>query len=155
MAAKINTYSFLNVQAAIVGPGGSFSLGSDAGAADEGISFSAATELGTMTTGAGGEVMHSLMASKASKAVVRLLKTSPVNAQLSAMLALQRTSATLYGQNTITLVNTVSGDVITCQQVGFAKQPDLAYAKEGGTVEWEFNIGIMDPALGAGVQAAV
>lgn len=148
-----NTYSFLAVQAAIVGPGGSFSLGSDAGAADEGISFEPVGEIGAMTTGAGGEVMHSLMASKAGKATIRLLKTSPVNAQLSAMQALQRTSAALYGQNTLTLTNLVSGDVITCQQVGFAKVPNLAYAKEGGTVEWEFNVGVMDPALGAGVAA--
>lgn len=150
--ANINTYSFKNVNCAIVGPGGAFSLGSDAGAADEGISFSAVSEIGTLTVGAGGDAMHNLMASKAGKATVRLLKTSPVNAQLSAMQAFQRSSAALYGQNTLTLVNNVSGDVISCQQVGFAKVPDLNYGKEGGTVEWEFNIGIMDPALGAGVQ---
>jgi hypothetical protein len=147
-----NTYSFKDVNVAIVGPGVSFSLGSDAGASDEGISFSQVNEVGTMTQGAGGEVMHNLFASKAGKATVRLLKTSPVNAQLMAALAAQRASAANYGQNTLTMTNTVSGDVITCQQVGFAKVPDLNYAKEGGSVEWEFNVGIMDPALGAGVQ---
>lgn len=147
----LNTYSFKDVNCALVGPGVAFPLGSDAGAAEEGISFSAVSEIGTMTVGAGGEVMHNLSANKAGKAIVRLLKTSPVNAMLMAAQALQRTSAAVYGQNTLTLTNTVSGDVITCQQVGFAKVPDLNYAKEGGTVEWEFNVGIMDPALGAGV----
>jgi|SRR5579863_421952 len=146
-----NTYSFKDVNCALVGPGVSFSLGSDAGAAEEGISFAPISEIGTMTVGAGGEVMHNLSANKAGKCTVRLLKTSPVNAQLMAAQATQRVSASVYGQNTLTLTNTVSGDVITCQQVGFSKVPELHYAREGGLVEWEFNIGIMDPALGAGV----
>lgn len=151
MAAP-NVYSFLNVNCAISGPGGVISCGSDAGAAEEGISFSWNSEIGTLTIGAGGEAMHNLMANKSGKAVVRLLKTSPANAQLMALAQVQRQSAALYGQNTLTLTNSVSGDVISCQQVGFAKVPDINYGKEGGMLEWEFNVGIMDPALGAGVQ---
>ena len=40
MAANLGTYSFLNIQATITGPGGSFAVGSSSGNSDEGISVS-------------------------------------------------------------------------------------------------------------------
>ena len=146
-----NTYSFLDVQATISGPGGGFSMGSGAGASEEGISVEPSEEVGTMTIGADGSGMHSLHANKYCKITVRLLKTSPVNAQLAGMLALQRTSGANYGQNTISIVNMASGDSITGQQAAFAKWPNLTYAKEGGMNEWEFNVILLDQGLGAGV----
>lgn len=146
----MNTYSFLDVQAAIVGPGGGFSLGSGAGAAEEGITIDPTEELDGMTVGADGTPMHSLHANKSGKVTVRLLKTSPTNALLAAMVAFQRTSAANHGQNTLTIVNTSNGDTISCQQVAFAKLPTITYAKEAGINEWEFNAGIIDMGLGAG-----
>lgn len=145
------TYSFLDVNAAINGPGGSFGLASGAGAAEEGISIEPVADIDVMTIGADGSGMHSLVANKGAKVTVRLLKNSPVNQQLAAMVAFQRTSGANHGQNTISLVGKKSGDAITCQQVAFAKMPSLTYAKEGGTVEWEFNAIITDIGLGAGV----
>lgn len=146
------TYSFLNVVAAIVGPGGGFGLGSGSGNAEEGITIEPSEEIDTMTVGADGKVMHNLIANKSGKITVRLLKTSPVNAQLSAMLAFQRASAANHGQNTVTIANNFTGDTVTCQQLAFAKVPTLTYAKEGGFNEWEFNAGVIDMGLGAGVQ---
>lgn len=144
-----STYSFLDVQAAIVGPGAAFSLGAGSGNAEEGITVTPSEEIDNMTIGADGSVMHSLRADKSGKLKVSLLKTSPINALLSAALAFQRTSGANHGQNTITIVNTATGDTITCQQVAFAKVPDIKYAKDGGMNDWEFNAGIIDMGLGS------
>lgn len=144
------TYSFLNTRAALTGPGGSISLGASAGIAEEGITVAPEGEIDAMTIGADGTGMHSLIANKSGKVTVRLLKTSPTNALLSAMVAFQRTNATSHGQNTLSIVNDAVGDVITCQQVAFSKIPEVGYAKEGGIVEWEFNAVDIDVALGAG-----
>lgn len=143
-----NTYSFLDVQAAIVGPGGSFSLGAGAGVADEGITIDPSEELNNMTIGADGSGVHSLHADKSGRVTVRLLKTSPTNALLGAMLAFQRTSAANHGQNTITITNTVTGDVVTCQQVAFARVPTNTYAKDAGMNEWNFHAIVIDTGFG-------
>jgi hypothetical protein len=145
------TYSFLSVLAAIVGPGGSFNLGTGSGNADEGISIEPSEDLDQMTIGADGSVMHSLHADRSGKLVVRLLKTSPTNALLGAMLALQRQSAANHGQNTLTVADSVRGDVITCQNVAFAKVPTITYAKDGGMNEWHFNAGQIAVGLGGGL----
>jgi hypothetical protein len=150
--AQVITYSFLDVHAAIVGPGGSFNLGAGAANAEEGIDVEAVEDIDILTIGADGTPMHTLRANKAGKVTVRLLKTSPVNQQLADMLAFQRTTSANHGQNTITIANSTSGDVISCQQVAFAKVPALKYATAGGINEWEFNAGIVDVGLGAGVN---
>lgn len=150
MAAK-STYSFLDVLAAIVGPGGGFSLGAGAGNSEEGITIEANAEIDAMAVGADGSVAHSLIANKAGKVTIRLLKTSPLNAALAAMLAFQRTAGSNHGQNTITIANKTSGDVVSCQLCAFSKVPTITYAKEAGINEWEFNAGIIDVGLGAGI----
>jgi len=147
----MGVYSFLDVQASITGPGGSFSIGSDAGAAEEGITTAFAGEKNTMTKGAGGDGMHSLHASNAGKITLRYLKTSPVNAQLSQMYNFQKSSSGNWGQNIIKVSNTVRGDVITGNQCAFTKHPDLTYATEGGTIEWEFDVIQLAELIGAGV----
>jgi hypothetical protein len=144
-----NTYSFLDVNAGIVGPGGAFSLGNGAGVSDEGITITASEDIGTMTIGADGTGMHSLHADKSGKLAVRLLKTSPTNQLLSALYAFQTAGGASYGQNTIVIVDKSRGDVITASQVGMSKAPDLAYAKEGGTVEWMFNAIKIERTLGS------
>ncbi len=143
------TYSFLDTHAAITGPGGSFSLGAGSGNAEEGITVEPTEDIDTMTIGADGSVMHSLHADKSGKVLIRLLKTSPTNSQLATMLAFQRISSANHGQNTLTIVNTASGDSITCRQVAFMKVPVLTYAKDGGMNEWSFNAGIIDTGLGS------
>jgi Bacteriophage KPP10, Structural protein ORF10 len=145
------TYSFLDVNAAITGPGGAFSLGSGAANSEEGINVEPHEDIDTLQVGADGSPMHSLNANKSGKVTVSLLKTSPVNALLAAMLAFQRTSGANHGQNTISIVNKSSGDAITCQLCAFARVPNVSYKKNGENLEWTFNAGIIDLGLGAGV----
>lgn len=147
MSGPLLTYSFLDVQASITGPGAAFSLGSGSGAAEEGITIEPVGDINAMVVGADGTPMHSLKADKSGHVVARYLKTSPVNALLSAALAFQRASAANHGQNTISVVNTTTGDAITCQAVAFSKVPTVDYGTEGKMLEWRFDAGIIDIAL--------
>jgi len=149
-----NTYSFLSVQAALTGPGGAIPMGANAGAADEGITVEMLDDKDVMTTGAAGEVMHSLNASKAGRVTVRLLKTSPTNALLSAMYNFQQNSPATWGQNSVVVSDVVRGDFISMQQVAFTKLPNIGYGKEGAMNEWVFNAGVVDVLLGTGSPAA-
>jgi len=144
-----NTYSFLDVNATIVGPGGAFSLGNGAAASEEGINIVATGDIGAMTIGADGAGMHSLHADKSGKVTVSLLKTSPTNKLLMTMYSFQTTSGSAYGQNTIVINDSSRGDVITASQVAFAKAPDLTFAKDGGLVQWEFNAIRIERVLGS------
>ncbi|MBU6429818.1 MAG: DUF3277 family protein, partial [Cyanobacteria bacterium REEB65] len=74
-----HTYSFLNFQCTISGPGGVAVPGGQSGASDEGVTFEQREDQGSLTIGAGGEGMHSLHADKSGRINVRLLKTSPIN----------------------------------------------------------------------------
>jgi hypothetical protein len=140
-------YSFLDVHAAIEGPGGAFPL-SGVGNAEEGITIEPTGDKNVMTVGADGEVMHSLKADKSGTVTVTLLRTSPVNAALKTMSNLQTAGARLHGKNTIVITNRASGDVITCRQCAFAKDISNAYAAEGGTLAWTFHAGKIDGLLG-------
>jgi hypothetical protein len=142
------TYSFLEVAATLAGPGGYISLGDGSGAAEEGITISAAGDINTMQVGADGSGQHSLHGDKSGTVTVRLLKTSPTNALLAAMYAFQTASAANHGQNTLVVTDTARGDVISCRQVAFKKAPDLTYAKDAGTNEWVFDAVFIDRALG-------
>lgn len=147
----MSTYSFLAVQATIVGPGGQIPLGNGAAAAEEGITFAYTEDRNTMTIGADGQGMHSLHAGKSGTVTVRLLKTSPVNAALMAMHNQQVGTPGLHGQNTITVRDTFRGDVAVARQVAFKKAPDLTWAKDGNTNEWTFDAIFIDETLGTGL----
>lgn len=142
------TYSFLSIVAGLVGPGGIVNLGQGAGASEEGITVDPSGDIDSMTIGSDGGGMHTLHADKSGRVMVRILKTSPTNAQLSAMYAFQTSSASQHGQNTITIVDSTRGDVITCRQCAFAKAPTIVYAKEGPALEWSFNAVQIDRTLG-------
>ena len=144
------TYSFLDCNAAINGPGGSVNLAAGAAAATEGITIAAVGDKSTMAVGAGGQGQHSLLASEASTVTVNLLKTSPVNALLMQMYNYQTTSSTLHGKNTMVVTDLARGDIITLQQVAFKKAPDLAYASEAGNNVWTFDAIRTDRVLGIG-----
>jgi len=146
----MGVYSFLNVNCTILGPGGSFNMASGAQAAEEGITIEAHEDKNIMTIGADGSGMHSLVASDAKKVTVRLLKTSPVNNQLQLMYNIQTASSALHGANVITTTDPVRGDLIILQACAFSKQPTVTYAKEGGMMEWTFDVIKGDVILGAG-----
>lgn len=144
------TYSFLNVNASIAGPGGFANLGSGAAAAEEGISIEATEDKNVMTIGADGQGQHSLIASNGGTATIRLLKTSPINAILQAMYDLQSASSALWGQNVITVVDSARGDLHLIQSAAFKKKPTITYAKEAGMNEWVFDSISINTVLGTG-----
>lgn len=146
----MSTYSFLDVNFAITGPGGSFPLGSGSGNAEEGITIEAVEDKNIMQIGADGSGQHSLVASTASTVTVRLLKTSPVNALLMTMYNYQTSSSVLHGKNTIVGTDLGRGDVITLSKVAFKKVPAISYAKEAGINEWTFDAIQTTTILGVG-----
>ena len=142
------TYSFLDVNCIITGMGGSANLASGADAADEGIKITPVGEKNTMTIGADGAVMHSLLASTASKIEVNLLKTSPMNAVLMAMYNVQTNLSSLHGKNVIALTILQTGETIGFTNVAFSAIPEMSYGKEGKTVTWKFDAGKTAAILG-------
>lgn len=145
------TYSMLDVNCALSGPGGVINLGAGAGVAEEGISFEPTEERDHMQIGADGQGMHSLLADRSGKITVRLLKNSPTNQQLQQMMNFQSASAATFAQNTVSLSTATGGDSISASQVAFAKQPSIVYDKVGPMLEWTFNAVNINFNLGAGI----
>lgn len=141
-------YSFLDVTAAIVGPGGAANIGPGSANAEEGITIENVEDKNVMTIGADGQGQHSLVASTAATVTVRLLKTSPINNILMTMYNLQTATSTLHGQNVITVSNNASGDVTLIRSAAFKKKPTLTYAKEGGMNEWTWDAIVSTTVLG-------
>lgn len=150
MAQQFSAYSFLDIMASIVGPGGGFSLGQDAGAAEGGISVELTEDKDTMVMGADGSPMHSLHASQGGTVTIRLLKVSGTNLLLSQLYAFQSSSSSLWGLNTIVISDLSRGDVVTCQQCAFRRQPSNTWSKDANVIEWAFNAGRVFEALGSG-----
>lgn len=146
------TYSFINVQASLTGPGGALQLGYGAGVAEEGISVEMIEEKDLATVGADGSMMHSLRASDAARITVRLLKTSPQNAKLSNLYNFQKSSSAFWGQNVLVVSDTVRGDVLTGSEIAFLRQAPITYAKDAGMNEWLF-VGNIQMILGTGKPA--
>lgn len=144
-------YSFLNVSCAMVGPGIGANLAAGAAAAEEGISIEPVEDKNVMTIGADGKGQHSLIASDGGKLIVRLLKTSPVNALLMAAYDLQSLSSASWGQNVFTIVDSGRGDITVAQSCAFKKKPTVNYQKEAGIMEWEFDSISINTVLGAGL----
>lgn len=141
-------YSFMDMSASLTGPTGVIDLGYGSGNSDEGIVVTMSEAKNTMTTGADGEVMHSLHAGKSGIVTINLLKTSPVNKKLSVMYNAQSLSSALWGNNVIVLRNKVSGDIVTARACAFQKQPDWNNPKVAGIVAWVFDAGKIDELLG-------
>lgn len=144
----MSAYSFMDVSASLSGPTGSIDLGYGSANSEEGIVVTMTEAKNTMTTGADGEVMHSLHAGKSGTITVNLLKTSPTNKKLSLMYNAQSQSSATWGNNVIVVRNKASGDMTTARTVAFQKQPDHANAKVGNTVAWVFDCGKIDQLLG-------
>ncbi|MDU7837683.1 MAG: DUF3277 family protein [Pantoea sp.] len=144
----MSTYSFIDVSASLIGPTGVIDLGYGSANSDEGITVTMTEAKNTMTTGADGEVMHSLHAGKSGTITVNLLKTSPQNKKLSLMYNAQSLSSSLWGNNVIVMRNKASGDIVTARAVAFQRQPDWNNPKVAGTVAWVFDCGKIDEMLG-------
>lgn len=151
----MGAYSFLDTQASLVGPGGSIQLGSGAGNAEEGLSYEMTEQKNTMYIGADGSGVNSLHAGKSGKIRVHVLKTSPINQQLSLMYNLQAASSALWGINVISIANSALGDNVIANQVAFAKNPNNQYSKDANQIEWEFDAITIDASLGSGIAPAI
>lgn len=149
--AKILTYSFLDVSAAIVGPGLVTDLGAGSSSDKEGISVTFNGNVNTMDIGADGRGQHSLSADRSGTVTVRLLRMSSINAVLMAAANYQRSSAKYHGQNTISITDKVKGDIVIAQVCAFQKIPNLSFGEAAGVVEWIFESIEIQPALGNGV----
>lgn len=149
------TYSFQDVAATITGPGGCFGLANGAGTAAEGITFEHTDPKNTILTGSDGSIMHSLHAGMTGTIRVSLLKASPVNGMMAAMYNFQRLGGgAVWGKNIITVGNSVMGDNIAGTYMAFMKHPNVVYATEGNTNEWELG-GYVVPELGQGIAGLV
>lgn len=146
----MTTYSFLSINGTISGPGGAFPIGAGVGMAKEGVSVEMIEDKDAMSVGADGAIMHSLRGSDAGRITIRVLKTSPVNAQLNALYNFQKDNSLVWGQNLIGFNDTVRGDVITASEMAFTKQPVITYAEDAGMNEWSFQ-GNVEQLLGVGV----
>lgn len=145
----MSAYSFLDVLATLVGPGGSFSLGSGVGAAEEGITVAMDEDKNTTLAGADGQITQSLHAANVGLITVRLLKTSPVNRLLSLLYNSQRMSSAIWGRNQINVSDVARGDLVLGSQMAFVKHPDLTWSKDANTNEWQFR-GVIQITLGDG-----
>jgi hypothetical protein len=141
-------YSFLNVVAAIVGPGAAFNLGAGAGVAEEGITVAPNEDKNAMVIGADGKGQHTLIASVGGLVTLRYLKTSPINGLLQLAYDAQSQSSALWGQNLITIADTARLELTTCQSCAFKKKPEIVYDKAGPMIEWQFDSLAINSILG-------
>lgn len=132
-------YSFIDVTASYVGPTGAIDLGYGEATAEEGISFTAAEDKNVMVTGAGGEGMHTLRATTAGTLTVTLLKTSAANKKLQNDFNLASSSSRTWGIGVITVRNSASKDLAVFRECAYKRQPDFNNAKDGDTVQWQFD----------------
>lgn len=148
------TYSFLNINGSIIGPGGSINLGNGSGSAEEAITIEASEDVNVMQTGADIHVSHSLIAPRPATCTIRLLKTSPTNAQFSQMFNLQTASALTHGINVISIRDVARGDSHVLSFCAFKKMTTVGYNKESGMNEWIFDCGNWLQTLGTGTPEA-
>lgn len=141
-------YSFLNIVAAIAGPGAAFNLGAGAAVAEEGITIAPSEDKNTMVIGADGKGQHTLIASNGGLVTIRLLKISPTNGFLQLAYDLQSASSSLWGQNIITVADKSRLELTTCQACAFKKKPELVYDKNGPMLEWTFDSLAINSILG-------
>lgn len=141
-------YSFMNVVAAIAGPGGALNLGFGAAVAEEGITIAPNEDKNAMTIGADGKGQHTLIASNGGLLTLRFLKTSPTNGFLQLMYDIQAASSALWGQNLITVADTARLELTTAQSCAFKKKPELVYDKAGPMIEWQFDSLAINSVLG-------
>ena len=153
--AAFTTYSFLDCQATLTGPNVTVTIGSTSGTAEEGISIAFAEDQASTMIGADGTGMHSIHAGQSGTVIVRLLKSSPTNAVLSAAYQADRQVPSSGGQNTIVVSWLAGGHLYTCVQCVFVKFPDQSYAKDAALLEWGFRAIRITPNLGTNPQTTL
>lgn len=143
------TYSFIDYNATLVGPGGAIDLGYGSANAKEGITITRTQDRNSMTIGADGSAMHSLRADRSGSVTIRLLKTSDRNAQLQTLFNAQSISSSLWGKNLISISHKILNDKVVCSACAFLRDSDVTYAEDGDIVEWTFQCGQIDIIRGS------
>lgn len=141
------TYSFQNVTGTLVGSG-VVNFGYGAGNAKEGITIEPNEDINAMYIGADGEGMHSLKSNKSGTVRIRLLRTSPQNAQLQLLYNAQTISPSLHGNNVITIRDKGNNEVCVCRGCAFKRLPTRNLGEEGQMQEWAFDCIKIDFATG-------
>ena len=70
---------------------------------------------------------------------IRLMRTSPQNAQLQLMYNAQTLSSSLHGNNVITIRDKGNSEICVCRGCAFQKVADRNYGEEAGIQEWVFD----------------
>ena len=141
------TYSFQDVSATLVGSG-VVNFGFGAHSAKEGISIDQNEDINTMYIGADGEVMHSLKSNKSGTVTIRLMRTSPINAQLQLLFTAQTASSSLHGNNVITIRDKGNDEICVCRSCAFKRCASRNYGEDAGIQEWIFDAGKIDFVTG-------
>lgn len=142
------TYSFQQVTATLTGASGVINLGYGSATTKEGITVTQTQPRNAMMVGSDGSVMHSLRCDKSGTVTVRLLETSPVNAQLQVMYDAQSLTPSAWGANVLVIVNKGNNETTTCRNVAFQNAPTVTYAEDGSMKVWVFDCGQIDRVTG-------
>lgn len=146
---EYGTYSFLDVQATISGPGGMADIKSS-GVSEEGITITQVSPKDVMTIGAAGNGMHTLVGTDAARVEVSMLKTAPGNSVFNTLYNFGKQSSANWGQLQFTVQNPVTGDSITLLGGAFEKQADVRYAGQQTLMVWPMLFISRDDILGNG-----
>ena len=140
--AFVTSYSFLDTNFTLTGPGISVNIGGPGSAASEGgITVTPDGTKNVVHKGADGSALHNLIGSRVAKVTVSLLRSSPFNALLQQAFNFQTLSGATHGRMHGSITNWAIGDTHELEGVAFAKSPDDAYKTESSEVVWEFDVG--------------
>lgn len=147
----MKTYSMIALNATLSAPTGQqVNLGFGAGIEAEGVTIRQRLDRqGTVRQGGDGKPMPILKATKWGGFDVKLLKASAQNAILQQLFNEQSANPAIWSQNTFRANDTILGDIITADTVGFTTPPTVTYSEAGEMNTWEFE-GRVFVILGAG-----
>lgn len=136
-------YSPLDVHATIVGPGGVINLGIGSGLAADGITYTKSEATNTMQIGLDGSVCHNKSESRAGTITFNFLGVSPAQQQMLRMYNLQEgiPGSSMHGKNTITIVNSATGEKLVATECAFQNDSAVGYKKEIDACTWTFDCG--------------
>lgn len=137
-----SSYSLQDVSVTVIGPSLNISLGIATGYAEGAVSVAMTEDKTNLNTGGGGSWMHNLHVGNAGNVTISTIKNSPLNELFAKAYNLQRTSAKLWGKNTIVISNAAaSNENITAIGGAFQRIPNAGYAKDGANMDWVFVCG--------------
>jgi hypothetical protein len=110
------------------------------GSDDDVFKFERLAESITYKVGAGGNAVLNISADKSAKITIKLQPTSPSNAYLMGLLALEEGGADTFVPVAVTYQDTARQDIVTAIPGCLIKVPDFERGMDssGNDVQWEF-----------------